>query len=50
MHVGFLKSWTSNGLDTRVVARIREIIHGPGFNATLAKIAVTGESQLEMGE
>ena len=44
VHMGFLRSWTSNGLDIRVISRIREIIQRPSFNAAEATVAVTGES------
>ncbi|KAK9902208.1 hypothetical protein WJX75_007799 [Coccomyxa subellipsoidea] len=44
VHVGFLKSWTQNGLDIRLIARIREIIQGPDFSPTDAFVAITGHS------
>ncbi|BDA51092.1 probable phospholipase A1-Igamma1, chloroplastic at C-terminar half [Coccomyxa sp. Obi] len=44
VHVGFLKSWTANGLDIRVISRIKEIIQAPEFNPTMAYVGVTGHS------
>ncbi|CAL8466200.1 g5736 [Coccomyxa elongata] len=44
VHVGFLKSWIANGLDTRVISRIKEIIQGPDFSSTIAYVGVTGHS------
>ena len=52
MHLGFLKSWTANGLDTRVVSRIKEIIQSPDFHCTRASVCITGvaKTQLALGK
>ncbi|CAL8466198.1 g5734 [Coccomyxa elongata] len=44
VHRGFLKSWTANGLDARVVSRIKEIIQSPDFYCTHAFVCITGHS------
>ncbi|KAK9902044.1 hypothetical protein WJX75_002353 [Coccomyxa subellipsoidea] len=44
VHLGFWKSWTANGLNRRVCARIMAILRSPDVDSESVKVYVTGHS------
>ena len=44
VHSGFLACWNANGLNLRVLDRVRDILHTPGADLENMRILLTGHS------
>lgn len=44
VHTGFIESWTSNGLNERVIAKVIDILSAEGFDKRSSKVIISGHS------